>query len=126
MIIVQRHSMLRHHPGAPDVRLPLGRQHDTRRYLFPTGPATTYRFGTGHAPIPPMGHQTPSPQDLLDVRVLVVDDDEDTREAMVRLLQTFGVWARAAGDGEEALHLVPEVQPTLSGPRVRPRSTGWL
>jgi CheY-like chemotaxis protein len=60
-----------------------------------------------------MGHQTPSPQEPLDVRVLVVDDDEDTREAMVRLLQTFGVWARAAGDGEEALHLVPEVQPTL-------------
>jgi len=47
------------------------------------------------------------------VRVLVVDDDDDTREVMVRLLQTFGVDARTARDGEEALQLVPEVQPAL-------------
>src|SRR4029453_6362268 len=60
-----------------------------------------------------MRHQTPSPQEPPDVCVLVVDDDEDTCETMVRLLQTFGVRARAAGNGEEGLHLVPEVQPTL-------------
>ena len=29
MIIVHRHSMVRDHPGARDVRLPLGRQHAT-------------------------------------------------------------------------------------------------
>jgi CheY-like chemotaxis protein len=31
----------------------------------------------------------------------------------VRLIQAHGVGARAARDGEEALHLVLEVQPTL-------------
>jgi CheY-like chemotaxis protein len=55
----------------------------------------------------------PSPQGPPGVRVLVVDDDDDTREAMVRLLQSFGVCARAARDGDEALQLVPEVQPAL-------------
>ena len=53
------------------------------------------------------------PQASPDDRVLVVEDDDDTRDAMVRLLQTFGVYARAARDGQEALQLVPEVQPTL-------------
>jgi CheY-like chemotaxis protein len=48
-----------------------------------------------------------------DVRVLVVDDDKSAREGVVRLIQTFGVRARVAGDGEEALHLLPEVQPAL-------------
>ncbi len=60
-----------------------------------------------------MGYQRPTPHGPPDVRVLVVDDDNDTREVMVRLLQTFGVDARAARDGEEALQLVPEVQPAL-------------
>lgn len=32
---------------------------------------------------------------------------------MVRLIQTFEVVARAACDGEQALHLVPEVQPDV-------------
>ena len=72
-----------------------------------------YRFGTGHAPIPPMEHQMPGLPGPPDVRVLVVEDDDETRDGMVRLLGTFGVWARAAEDGEEALQLVPEVQPTL-------------
>jgi CheY-like chemotaxis protein len=55
----------------------------------------------------------PSPERPPDARVLVVEDDDYTREAMLRLLQTFGVGTRGARDGEEALHLVPEVQPTL-------------
>ena len=60
-----------------------------------------------------MDHQVPGPQVPSDVRVLVVEDDDDTRDGMVRLLQTFGVCASAARDGEEALQLVPEVQPAL-------------
>jgi CheY-like chemotaxis protein len=47
------------------------------------------------------------------VSVLVVDDDEDTRNITVALLNAFGVRARAARDGEEALQLLPEVQPDL-------------
>jgi CheY-like chemotaxis protein len=47
------------------------------------------------------------------VSVLVVDDDDHTREDIVKLIQTFGERARTARDGEEALHLVPEVQPDL-------------
>jgi CheY-like chemotaxis protein len=60
-----------------------------------------------------VGPQTSSPHGPPDVRVLVVDDDESAREGIVRLIQTFGVRARAAGDGEEAFQLVPEVQPAL-------------
>ena len=53
----------------------------------------------------------PGSQGPLDFRVLVVEDDDDARDGLVRLLQSFGVYARAARDGQEALHLVPEVQP---------------
>jgi CheY-like chemotaxis protein len=60
-----------------------------------------------------MGLQTSSPHGPPDVSVLVVDDDELAREGIVKLIQTFGGRARAARDGEEALHLVPEVQPDL-------------
>jgi CheY-like chemotaxis protein len=49
-----------------------------------------------------------------DVSVLVVDDDADAREGIVRLIKTFGVVrARAARDGEEALQFLPDVQPDL-------------
>jgi CheY-like chemotaxis protein len=60
-----------------------------------------------------MALQTSSPHGPPDVSVLVVDDDDHAREGMVRLIQTLGVRARAARDGEEALALVPEVQPDL-------------
>jgi CheY-like chemotaxis protein len=56
----------------------------------------------------PTGPEGPSA-----VSVLVIDDDEETRHAMVVLLNAFGVRARAARDGEEALGLLPEVQPDL-------------
>lgn len=59
-----------------------------------------------------MGPQT-SPYRSPDVRVLIVEDDEDAREGMVGLVQTFGLCARAARDGVEALDLVPEVQPDV-------------
>jgi CheY-like chemotaxis protein len=59
-----------------------------------------------------MGLQ-PSPHRPPDVRVLIVEDDESAREGMVRLVQTFGLRARAARDGVEALDLVPEVQPDV-------------
>ena len=38
-----------------------------------------------------------------DPRILVVEDDEDAREAMVALLQMKGYHAVAAGNGKEAL-----------------------
>jgi len=60
-----------------------------------------------------MGTSTLDPKGPPDARVLVVEDDDDTRDAMIRLLQAFGVCARGAQDGEEALRLVPEVQPAL-------------
>ncbi len=38
-----------------------------------------------------------------DFRILVVEDDEDAREAMVALLQMKGYRAASAGNGKEAL-----------------------
>jgi CheY-like chemotaxis protein len=61
----------------------------------------------------PMGPSTSSPHGPPDVSVLVVDDDDYAREGMVRLIQTLGVRAHAACDGEEALHVFHEVQPDL-------------
>jgi CheY-like chemotaxis protein len=60
-----------------------------------------------------MGPQTSSLRGTRDVSVLVVDDDDHAREGIVKLIQIFGGRARAARDGAEALHLVPEVQPDL-------------
>jgi PleD family two-component response regulator len=70
-----------------------------------------------------MALQTSSPHGPPDVSVLVVDDDDHAREGMVRLIQTLGVRARAARDGEEALALVPEVQPISSSAISRCRAS---
>ena len=61
----------------------------------------------------PMPTTSEGPPAVPVVSVLVVDDDEDTRTTTVALLSAFGVRARAARDGEEALQLLPEVQPDL-------------
>jgi two-component system, cell cycle response regulator DivK len=61
----------------------------------------------------PMPTSPEGPPAVPAVSVLVVDDDEDTRNITVALLNAFGVRARAARDGEEALQLLPEVQPDL-------------
>ena len=42
--------------------------------------------------------------------VLIVEDDADTREMLVTLLQTQGFYAVAAEDGLEALHLLRTVR----------------
>jgi CheY-like chemotaxis protein len=62
------------------------------------------------APMPPSPEGLPA---VPAVSVLVVDDDEDTRNSTVALLNAFGVRARAARDGEEALQLLTEVKPDL-------------
>jgi CheY-like chemotaxis protein len=80
---------------------------------FLIGPFRTYRFGTGCAPISPMERRIQNSPGPSGLRVLVIEDDDDARDALVRLLQTFGVYARAARDGQEALQLVPEVQPAV-------------
>jgi DNA-binding response OmpR family regulator len=46
-------------------------------------------------------------------RVLVVDDDARTREAVARLLQAEGYEASVAGDGEEATGLLAAWRPDL-------------
>ena len=43
---------------------------------------------------------------MVDCRVLVVEDDQDTREAIVALLQSEGYEAAGAADGQEALALL--------------------
>jgi CheY-like chemotaxis protein len=46
-----------------------------------------------------------------DVRVVVVDDDSDTRESMQALLEVVGYDVRTAGDAEEAMAVVAAHQP---------------
>lgn len=45
--------------------------------------------------------------------VLVVDDDDDFRDALALLVETFGVHVRTARNGEEALHLIAAEPPAL-------------
>lgn len=49
--------------------------------------------------------------DLTGVRVLVVDDDEDTRELMTTLLGTAGAHVAAASDTKSALHMIESWSP---------------
>ena len=53
------------------------------------------------------------PSPLSDVRVLLVEDDEDTRELYAYALREAGADVRAAGDVAAALHTVAEWTPTL-------------
>ena len=59
--------------------------------------------------------------------ILIVDDDEATRDAMAALLERSGFTVRCAGDGEEALaHLRSGLQPCLILLDIfMPRKNGW-
>jgi CheY-like chemotaxis protein len=50
---------------------------------------------------------------LSGVSLLLVDDDEDTRLTLARLLESAGATVRSLGSGEEALHLLQSRQPQL-------------
>lgn len=68
---------------------------------------------------------------MIDCRVLVVEDDQDTREALVALLESEGYQAQGAADGQQALALLqgdafkPDVivldvfMPTMDGQQFR-------
>lgn len=50
---------------------------------------------------------------LAGLRVLVVEDEPDSRELLVAMLQQYGARADAAGSASEALQLLDEVKPDL-------------
>jgi two-component system, cell cycle response regulator DivK len=62
---------------------------------------------------PPMRPQTSGSHGPPDVTALVVDDDDDSREATMERVKAFGVYVHGARDGEEALQLLPDVRPDL-------------
>lgn len=45
--------------------------------------------------------------------VLVVDDDEDARRILVRIMQNLGITARTAADGRQALDIIKQAAPSL-------------
>jgi CheY-like chemotaxis protein len=53
------------------------------------------------------------PLDGSGVTVLIVDDDEESRRTIRRLVESFGVRAITAGGGEEALELALTHRPDL-------------
>ena len=64
------------------------------------------------APVP--GAQLPAPRDLLaDLRILVVDDDPDTRELVTVILQRAGADVAGAGSTDEALRHTDERAPDV-------------
>jgi len=79
-----------------EVRLPLARtitRHRTRRHDMPS------------SEFPKV--------DLSDHSILVVDDDETTRDLMVTLLSEFGAKVRAVGNAPDALQRFDEAVPGL-------------
>ncbi|MFN2571813.1 MAG: ATP-binding protein [Gemmatimonadales bacterium] len=52
-----------------------------------------------------------TPLDLNGMRVLVVDDDRDTREPLVEMLSGAGAVVRAAGSAAEAMEMFEEFRP---------------
>ena len=65
-------------------------------------------------------HDEPTPIDadfddgrLLDVRVLIVDDERDIREAIDAAFQSEGALTLTAGDGDEAVRICQQDPPDL-------------
>jgi CheY-like chemotaxis protein len=54
-----------------------------------------------------------SPPSLAGIRILVVEDHEDSREALRQVLEYFGATVTAAGSGYEALELAVLEPPHL-------------
>jgi CheY-like chemotaxis protein len=63
------------------------------------------RFGVQSAP---QSRRMVQSQDLLGVRVLVVDDNAAAREILSTMAKTFGLEVDVARDGAQALHMVEE------------------
>jgi len=55
----------------------------------------------------------PTPLRSLKARILVVDDDESTRELFAELLQRWGYDVEQTGDGHDALKLAAELHPDV-------------
>src|SRR3989442_12374637 len=55
----------------------------------------------------------PTPLHSLKARILVVDDDESTRELFAELLQRWGYDVEQTGDGHGALKLTAELHPDV-------------
>jgi PAS domain S-box-containing protein len=62
---------------------------------------------------PPRAPQELGAQDLRGLRVLVVDDEPDTRELIKRVLSDCNARVQVAGSAAEALQLMPAVLPEL-------------
>jgi len=97
------------------VTLPLGRTGQAP----PLSPADAPGTRTGGLPAKANGH-------LEGVRVLLVDDGDDTRTVVGRILERSGAEVIPAGSGEEALRLYEEREPTvLVSDIAMPRMDGY-
>ncbi|UGQ48230.1 ATP-binding protein [Massilia endophytica] len=85
------------------VRLPLA----TASVLARSQPAAPRHLPPRRAP------QEVGAQDLHGLRVLVVDDEPDTRDLIKRVLSDCNARVEVAGGAAEALQLMPAVQPEL-------------
>ena len=74
----------------------------------------------------PGSRATPAPPRLRDFKVLVVDDEKDSRDLMAHYLEDFGCRVYTATNGEEGLTAVREFRPDLiTLDLMMPGMTGW-
>ena len=57
--------------------------------------------------------ERPADEQLLERRILVIDDNEDAANATAMLVEEMGGEARVAYDGESALEMLEEYQPDV-------------
>ncbi len=79
----------------------------------------------GEAEAPGVG-DPPARRDLRDLKVLVVDDEKDSRMLIAHYLEEFGCHVITAGGGEQGLELAREHAPDLMTlDLIMPGLTGW-
>jgi PAS domain S-box-containing protein len=69
--------------------------------------------GTGERRLAESDAPSPSEASLQGVKVLVVEDDDDTRDLLQRLLEEYGAAVVATGTAPEALSLLPITRPDV-------------
>jgi PAS domain S-box-containing protein len=78
------------------------------------------------APAEESARTTPAPPRLRDFKVLVVDDEKDSRDLMAHYLEDFGCRVYTATNGEEGLAAARDFRPDLiTLDLMMPGMTGW-
>jgi PAS domain S-box-containing protein len=102
------------HGGSIEVKSPGEGRGTTVTVTFPLAAVhTPLGAGGGHPPGAPSRADLPSPQELDNLIVLVVDDQADARDLLKRLLEDCGAEVLTAASADQALAVIRTRQPDV-------------